>query len=98
MKGAHLVLNEEILEFLRGSLNDVDQAYSDAQNDQDPEYTIAELESWEGWTKEKDNFGTKVYAARVYPVNGHEAGELRVTVVLNKKGALNLDIRVWGDY
>jgi len=97
MKGAHLVLNDDILGFLQDALVEVSHAYGDDLADDAPHEVIDALEK-NGWTKEQDSFGTKVYTARVYPVNGHEQGELRVTVVLTKQDMLMLDIRVWGDY
>jgi hypothetical protein len=97
MKGAHLILNETVLEMLLRNLKQIEAVYSDELNDQNANGVLAALEEM-GWTKVKDKFGTKVYEYLVYPVNGHEAGELRVGVVLTSRGELMLDIRPWGEY
>lgn len=96
MKGAHLVLNEQVLGFVRGALDDLTQPYSDELHDKDPKVLI-EFLSGTGWTIAKDKFGTKAYKGMTYAVNGHEEGELRVGVVL-RNGGLSLDIRPWGEY
>jgi hypothetical protein len=45
------------------------------------------------WRKSKDNFGTKLYKSLAWG----EGGEIRVTVVLNNRGELKLDVRYWYD-
>jgi hypothetical protein len=99
-KGAHLVCNEGILEFIQKALRDVDEVYSDERHDMTPELVQSELEDMEGWTTVKDKFGTKVYKARPYAQAGQQEqkAELRVGVVLTGKRELMLDIRVWGMY
>ena len=99
MKGAHLVLNEGILSFIRDALDLVDEFYSDERHDMDPETILTALEE-QGWDVVKDRFGRKVYAARPYAQAGQQEqkAELRVGVVLTGKRELMLDVRVWGDY
>jgi hypothetical protein len=92
-KGVHLVLNEEIHGFLQEALSDIADCYTDEQHDSGPKQVLDSLLATDdglGWTKEKDAFGTKVFAARPY-----KKGELRVTVVLTKQDELRLDIREW---
>jgi hypothetical protein len=96
LKGVHLELNESILGFIRSALDEVATRYSDEVHDVTPKEVVEDLSS-DGWTVNFDGFGTKVSRSRIYPVNGHEEGELRVGVVLTPKGALKLDIRIWGD-
>jgi len=99
MKGAHLVMNEEVLLFIRESIGDILDNYTDAAHDESPADVIECIEALpDRWTKVKDDFGTKVYKYMTYAVNGHEDGELRVTVVLKKDNTLSLDIRVWSEY
>lgn len=88
-KGVHLVLNEEILIWLGDVLSKIENQYSDELHDENPTEVLDRLTE-SGWTKEKDGFGTKVYAAKPYRDN-----ELRVTVVLTKQNELRLDIREW---
>jgi len=94
-KGAHLVLNEEILDFVRGTLEDINGVYSDEQHDESPALVIdglldGEIMHENTWTEENDNFGRKAYASKHY-----KEGELRITVVFTKRGELKLDIREW---
>jgi len=93
-KGAHLVLNEEILNFINSCVLDVKACYTDEQHDKDPARVIAVLTDEDAtdkpWTKEKDNFGHKAYRSMPY-----KKGELRVTVVLTKRGELKFDVREW---
>lgn len=91
-KGAHLVLNQEVLDFLRESLERIESGYSDEDHDENPAGVLDEIANAEDtpWTSSKDNFGTKLYAAMPY-----KEGELRVTVVLTGKNELKLDIREW---
>jgi hypothetical protein len=97
MKGAHLVLNQEVLDFIRESLEVIAEVYSDEIHDSDPASVVNALEEL-GWGVTEDKFGYKVYNKITYAVNGHETGELRVTAVLKKGKELALDIRVWGEY
>jgi hypothetical protein len=97
MKGAHLILNENILEFLRGKLSQIEQFYSDEQADEDAKAILDDLEA-SGWVRVKDKFGDKAYEYIVYPVGpSNGQGELRVGVALTRSG-LMLDIRPWGEY
>lgn len=95
-KGAHLVLNEEVLNYVRGALEDInDVYYSDAQHDESPSLVIDALLDEElthecEWTEEIDSFGRKAYADKQY-----KEGQLRITVVLTKRNELKLDIREW---
>jgi len=89
-KGAHLVLNAEILEFVREALTTVDKYYSDEHHDNEPGIVIDDLLTEPGWSEEKDNFGRKAFTLMSY-----KEGELRVTVVHTKRGELKLDIREW---
>ena len=93
-KGAHLVLNEDVLDFVNTCVDDVKAAYSDEKHDSDPAWVIAVLtdEDLHGWTEEKDTFGRKAYRSMPY-----KKGELRVTVVLTKQNELRFDIREWFD-
>jgi hypothetical protein len=98
MKGAHLVLNEKVCTFLLDSISKIDEYMDDNQVDEDPTTILKALEK-EGWTAESDSFGQKRYTSMVYPVGpAGQVGELRVTVVLTKRGGLNVDIRPWGNY
>jgi hypothetical protein len=109
MKGAHLVMNEAVLQFLEDALDDISRVYSDDIHDNDPGLVVNALEAGKTygvnpeslglkWTPEEDKFGYKVYTSMPYAVNGHETGELRVTAVLKKGESLHLDIRPWGHY
>jgi hypothetical protein len=98
-KGAHLVLNEQILAFVQDTLAEVRGFYSDEAHDVDPQAVLNGLLSLNettdrgdtfSWEEEKDNFGHKVLARMPY-----KKGELRLTVVLTKRGELKLDIREW---
>jgi hypothetical protein len=94
-KGAHLILNESVRDFVAQALADVGNVYSDQLHDANPMAVITLLSDPDDaprfkWVQEKDNFGTKAYVAMPY-----RDGELRVTVVLTKKGELRLDIREW---
>jgi hypothetical protein len=91
-KGAHLVLNDEILGYVRNALEDISTCYSDEQHDESPSLVVdALLESeMNTWTEEIDSFGRKVYTDKQY-----KEGELRITVVLTKRNELKLDIREW---
>jgi len=89
-KGAHLVLNEEILEFLMEALRIVNHDYTDALHDSEPGVVIDNLVAEEGWSEEKDNFGRKAFTHMKY-----KEGELRVTVVHTKRDELKLDLREW---
>jgi hypothetical protein len=94
-KGAHLVLNEEILSYIQRALEDINDMYDDAQHDESPSLVIDGLLDEEAthqcdWTEENDSFGRKAYASKQY-----KEGELRITVVLTKRGELKLDIREW---
>jgi hypothetical protein len=99
LKGVHLELTESVLGFLLQALDDVRTRYADELHDDNPAKVIENLEA-DGWTVEKDSFGTKVYASRPYGVSGQQEqkGELRVGVVLTKKNELKIDIRPWGEY
>jgi hypothetical protein len=98
-KGAHLVLNESVLGFIRDALVEIEGYYSDGAHDADPQAVLNGLLSLNEttdrtdtfrWQEEDDNFGHKVFAVRPY-----KKGELRITVVLTKRQELKLDIREW---
>jgi hypothetical protein len=99
LKGTHLVLNESVLGFLVQALDDIRTRYSDEKHDNSPSEVIKDLEA-DGWTVEKDSFGTKAYTKRPYAISGQQEqkGELRVGVVLTRKDELKIDIRPWGEY
>jgi hypothetical protein len=103
MKGAHLVLNESILSWLQGRLDEVHEigGYGEMDDnvEQDVKALLDELLKVADWYEVKDRFGRKVFASRPYAVSGQQEqrGELRVGVVLTR-GELMLDIRVWGVY
>lgn len=93
-KGVHLILNQEVLDFVESCLDDLSIVYSDDLHDSHPEAVITLLTGGEGlsepWTEVKDKFGHKAYRAKPY-----KSGEARVTVVLTKQNELRLDIREW---
>jgi hypothetical protein len=94
-KGVHLVLNEDVLGWVRDTLSEVATAYDDEVHDADPKVVVQQLcapmaNGGAGWESEKDSFGVKAIAKRPY-----KKGELRVTVVLTKQNELKLDIREW---
>jgi len=95
-KGAHIVLNEQILAFITEALEDVKKCYSDELHDDEPITVLDQLmdptvaNRADEWYKVKDNFGTKVFAKMPY-----KKGELRLTVVHTKQGDLKLDLREW---
>jgi hypothetical protein len=97
-KGIHLVLNEEVLHFVQKALGDVNVCFMDEANDESPGIVIDALtgdgdeqgEMEFEWTEENDSFGHKAITKMAY-----KEGELRVTVVLTKRGMLALDIREW---
>jgi len=94
-KGAHLVLNDEILAFVQEALMDIANCYGDEIHDADPVAVINGLVDGAGhanntWIEEKDNFGHKAFTVMPY-----KKGELRVTIVLTKQNELRLDIREW---
>jgi hypothetical protein len=96
-KGVHAVLNQEVLDFVKACLEDIESCYSDEIHDSEPIDVINTLKGWdrdedEKWSELKDNFGHKVF--RIMP---YKDQELRVTVVLTKQGELRLDIRQWYD-
>lgn len=93
-KGAHMVLNQGVLDFIEASLEELSEFYTDGGHDEAPEVIQEQLLAIEGseWIEEKDNFGRKVYRTMPY-----KKGELRVTVVLTKQNELRLDIREWYD-
>jgi len=103
MKGAHLVLNESILSWLQGRLDEAHEILGygcmDDKVEEDVKSLLDELTQVDGWHELKDRFGRKVFAARAYPISGQQEqrGELRVGVVLTR-GELMLDIRPWGVY
>jgi hypothetical protein len=110
MKGCHVMLNEELLEFLQEALYDLvpyaneqdytdpEPAYTDELCDSNPEQVLKNLEA-KGWTRTDDKFGKKAIKSMQYPASTPplETDEFRVSVVL-QKGVLKLDIRPWGVY
>jgi hypothetical protein len=96
--GAHLILSQDLLDFLQDTLAIVNDAYTAEQNEEDPKVIIKTLAMEHNFEFDQDSFGTKALRTTPFPVNEH-GGELRVTVVLVKRtGVLNLDIRTWGTY
>jgi len=104
-KGVHLVVNEDIIAFLGRSFDQLGDAYDsgggDAQYDEHPVALFNYMKSHlldeanfglqeDPWQYEEDSFGKKVYIDRDYP-----DGALRVTLILNKKNELRLDVRTW---
>lgn len=96
LKGAHLIFNQELLDFLRRTLQEIDSVYTDTQNDKDPQVIIKNLREL-GFDYMVDSFGKKVFRATPYPANEH-GGEFRVGLVLQRGGVLKLDVRPWGTY
>jgi hypothetical protein len=95
--GAHLVLNQAVLDFVEACLEELSLVYTDDKHDSNPAEVLDALEATshpEGviWEREKDNFGTKVLSRMPY-----KKGELRITLVLTKQNELRLDIREWYD-
>ncbi|SRR5216684_602215 len=106
-KGADLVLNQEVLDFLSdvlGVLTGSDSdggvrsapAYDDATAEETPEKIIQKLLKL-GWEESRDSYGHKAYMSTPYPATVH-GGEFRIGVVLKNNGVLHLDIRIWGEY
>jgi hypothetical protein len=105
-KGCHLDLTQETLEFINEAVTDLWNA-AGVGTKEEPEFPSLDelIDSDNGiqylkdvpysathWKKSKDNFGTKLYKALDW-----NDGEIRVTVVLNARGELKLDIRFWYD-
>ena len=98
MKGVHLMLSQALLDWVRGTLEIVDNVYDANQNDENPEVIIKTLCMEHGFDYASDSFGKKAFKSTPYAANS-EGGELRVTVVLVKKtNVLMLDLRPWGTY
>jgi hypothetical protein len=101
-KGAHLDLTMATLEFVHQCIEDLWNAAGDPEEADNLDTLV---DSGEGmqylrdirnsathWVATKDDFGTKLYKKLDW-----QDGEIRVTVVLNKQGALKLDVRYWYD-
>lgn len=93
-KGLHIdiVLNEdngdaESMQYLRDAIGEAQHAITSS----DGEEILDFLDKFYGWTREADAFGKKAY--KPFPIES--GGEIRVTVVLKKDGAVKLDIRTW---
>jgi len=103
LKGAHLILNESILSWIQGRLDEAHEILGygnmDEMVEQDVKGLLDDLLEVDGWYEVKDRFGRKVFSSRPYPISGQQEskGELRVGVVLTR-GELMLDIRPWGVY
>jgi hypothetical protein len=93
LKGCHIVMQQRVMDFLCTTLEQVDKNYSDEMHEHKPKQVLDSLISLHGWTREKDDFGDKAFK-----VLDAAEGELRITVVLTKKGELKLDIRPWKVY
>ena len=104
-KGAHLDLTEETLDFFHNVFTDLWNAAGDGTAEDNPTLDTL-IDSGEGmqylkdvsapathWVKSKDNFGTKLHKALPWG----DGGEIRVTVVLNTRGELKIDMRYWFD-
>lgn len=103
-KGAHLDLTEETLDFLAQCFTDMREAavIGEAVNETPLDELIDSGKAIEylkdinssatHWRKASDKFGVKLYKA--LPWND---GEIRVTVVVNPKGSLKVDVRFWYD-
>jgi hypothetical protein len=90
-KGTHLVLNQEVGNFISLCMEQIAEVYSDDLHDNDPKAVLNYLFAHEdAWTEQEDNFGHKAYKSMPY-----KKGELRVTVVLTKQNELRIDIREW---
>lgn len=97
LKGAHLTLNEEVLNWIRTVLDDMSEYYSDELADNRPGDILADLQQ-AGWKFEDDKFGMKVYKTVPYNAGPNVRNSvLRITVVMTKNKELKLDIRPWGD-
>jgi hypothetical protein len=103
MKGFHGMLNQELLDFFWDVRKEVDDVYTDAEAEENPDAIIDALCQLPGWIHEKDRFGNKAYRTTTYPasVPPLNTDELRITVVHpsgKRSGALYLDVRAWGQY
>ena len=98
MKGLHVMLNQDLLDFLWEARKEIDDIYTDELNEKNPATVLVRLGKI-GWTTVSDKFGTKAYKSVTYPASNPplSTDELRVTLI-NRKGALYLDIRPWGQY
>jgi len=88
-KGVHIDLTQRNLNFLRSTLQHVAEIYSDELHDQKPKEILDYCKA-AGFEFEEDNFGKKVFK-RIEA----SKGDLRLTIILTKKGELKLDIRTW---
>jgi hypothetical protein len=102
-KGFHGDLTSETLNFFQQCFEDIWNTIGD-----DPESLDAAIDEREqkplmdflrelhgsaaGWKQAKDKFGIKLYKAMPYG-----EGENRVTVVINSRNELKIDIRHWFD-
>jgi hypothetical protein len=91
------ILNEDIVGWLKNTLDEVRDAYEiaggDEMHDSDPIKMLKELKGLDAdWKYVKDDFGRKMYNA--IPAGN---GEYRVTVVLTNRNELKVDIRSWWD-
>jgi hypothetical protein len=97
LKGAHLAINVASLNFLRTALEEISKVVTDAAIDDEPLKIIQAMEA-AGWERADDSFGRKAYVTTPFPCGSGTDGELRVGVVLTKRGVFNIDIRPWGEY
>ncbi len=96
-KGADLLLNEGVIEFLVECQTQLKSCYTNELHDTSPTQVLRTLVTEYEWDKGEDSRGNlKVWKSLPYSFKEGEE-ELRVTVVLNK-GVLHLDIRPWGHY
>jgi hypothetical protein len=98
LKGAHLAVNEASLAFIVESLRVISTVMTDELIDDKPITIIQELEREHGWIRADDSFGKKAYVTTPFPCGNGTDGELRIGVVLTKRGVFNVDIRGWGEY
>jgi hypothetical protein len=106
MKGANLVLNEKVLQFIQEALTDISgdgneaPAYSDDLADENPTLVLKNLED-KGWERTMDRFGDKAVKSMPYPAStpALPTDELRITAVIDHRTkVLKLDIRPWGQW
>lgn len=95
-KGGHFHLNADTLEFFTNVFTLLNDELGEDLNerlDNDEETEIfKELKAKGSWEFQKDKFGQKLY--REFP---WQDGAYRITVVLNNRGELKLDVREWFD-
>jgi hypothetical protein len=95
-KGVHVELEEELADWLTDVLHDVYGSFGTSATYIRPEEATEELQSrlsGADWEYTSDSYGDKM--SNAYKLQNGQ--ELRVSVVVNRKGELRLDIRTWFD-